>query len=87
MNKFIIGGIIAGGIALIAGGVVVASKIVKSNVYKQISADTGISLDEVKASFKEFGKEIKNLRTNKATKEQIASATEAFYESLEAKAK
>jgi uncharacterized protein YdbL (DUF1318 family) len=87
MNKgILIGAGVVGGAALIAGVVCLIGKAIKEKTYKQVAEETGIPLNEVKAAFKSFEKELKNMKKNKATGEQINNATVDFYEKLEKRA-
>jgi peptidoglycan hydrolase CwlO-like protein len=87
MNKGILIGIgIIGGFTIAAGtfAAIVNAKV--REVPKQISNETGIPYEEVKAAFKEFDKKIRKMRKNKATQEELMAATEAFYKELDRKA-
>jgi hypothetical protein len=83
MNKGILIGIgILTGCVISAGTFAVIMNAKARKNHKQIAKETGIPYNEVKAAFKSFEKELKNMKKNKATDEQINEATIAFYEKL-----
>jgi hypothetical protein len=87
MNKgILIGAGILAGVAIAAGTFAILLNAKARKVYKQVSKETGIPLNEVKAAFKGFNKEIQKMRKDKTSEEQITAATNAFYEELEKKA-
>jgi hypothetical protein len=81
MNKAIV--IAAGSIALVAGIIGTAIVINNKLAFKQLAETTGLSNKEVERKVEEFKKNLRSLKKQGASPEQVEKFIISFYAALE----